>query len=93
MKQCAFYVSKDSIKSCKVCCVGLCMNYESLLIANVVSGLVRQRYCKAPIIFLYSSIIVAVVPSDSLNETEVDSGVEDSLTPDIFVLSRISVIY
>lgn len=73
--------------------VGLCINWESLLTAYAISGLVNERYCRLPITRQYSVVSSRVVPSWRERKVLVDSGVVTSLVVSIFMHANKSCIY
>lgn len=89
------YLSNIVTRFTKLQCtsVGLCINCDSLLTVNATSGIVRERYCIQPIIFLYSKALNILVPSVIDKEVEDDMSVETYLAVAMAVLSRRSRIY
>lgn len=70
----------------------LCMYCESLLTANAISGLVKERYCKLPTTFLYCVALHGLEPSSRTNFVDDAFGIETSLASCILVMSRTSLM-
>ncbi|KAA8549388.1 hypothetical protein F0562_001072 [Nyssa sinensis] len=68
--------------------VGRCINWESLFTEKLISGRVKDKYCKAPITLRYSVESTDDEPSASFRETDVERGVVTSLAPSILVLAK-----
>lgn len=73
--------------------VGFFINWGNLLIANEMSGQVKDKYCNLPIIFQNYVLSTARMPSLSFIVWLVERKVETCLAPLIFVFERRSCIY
>lgn len=66
--------------------VGLCMHWESLLMAKEMSRRINERYWRMPIMQCYSVLSTTVVPYAKWSEVLVDWVLETSFEPSIIVL-------
>ena len=88
-----FKYQSNRFAAVKCVVVGLCINWDSLLTAKEMSGWVRDKYCRAPIILLYSLLSTEDVPLRSLSTVVVDNGVITALAPCIFSFINKSLMY
>ena len=73
--------------------VGRCINWESLLTVKVMSGLVRDKYCKASTVLLYKVASGRGSPSKAERLVEEAIGELRGFASSIFVLPKRSKIY
>lgn len=70
-----------------------CMNWDSLLIAKLMSSLVREKYCNAPMTRLYSVESTVEASSSNFKGNEVESGFVTSLALSIIFFAKRSHMY
>ena len=73
--------------------VGLCINWECLLIANEMSGLDKEKYWSLPIILRKLELSTEALPSINLRNWVIDRAVETSFAPLMLVCAKRSRTY